>query len=446
MKLTADQKEQLSRPRPFLFLIVLGMFALPWVILLRSGVQARQQQRQMNVEAKHFFAQFSSVERNESAQRFDRLGADLGFNPSDPGDLLFRTNSEAELAYQAVDKSLSRFLAAQTTKIAGPLAALPPELRAYLDTYAESLTAAQSHILESDLPRWNLDLERMQNPGYPFPGFVNVRDVQRLLLLSVIDNSQRGQQPEMLGALEASWRLNQAVLQRPDLVSQILTSGVSEQQAGLLRHVENVPTVWQTRLIQQAQQQSVLAGRQFDVWLQYSISQRSLDVTLYRSDANSAIGDWLASALSYGFSPVYMLQLRAIDTTQTANRALEQLHHLEACSTGQLSAERALAAETTARWNRATALEPSVVAKRWKVAGDRQLTLELTQQVLQAKQRFHQVQRWPEPLPRIASQFCHGEYWVYERGDDNTITMSLSAERRLDSLGPFRYQFPSSYR
>ncbi len=392
----------------------------------------------MDAEANTFFAQIPTYPQNAAAKRFDQLAADLGFIPNDSSSLI-RVRAEAELAYQAIGAPLSDFLQRQTTKIAGPLEALPPPLSAYLNAYRETIAAAQSQILKSEAPQWEMNFEQMFSLNYSFPGFVNVFNVQKLLLLSAIDASQKGQPEEALFALEASWRLNQAIARRPDLVSQMLVSVVSAQQAGILRHLDQVPDLWQARLAQQIQQQSVLAGLQFDAWLQYKISQKSLMLLISHPAGEAGPQEKLSAALSYWFSPAYYLELTAIDTTQTVHRALYKLSTLDVCSTSQPVAEQIVMQEETARWNSAVAVAPAVLARRWQEAGDRALTLELAQKVLQAKQ-LSKVGQWPDQLSDLASEVCPGERWVYKRTDDNTITLSLSAQRKATSVAPLSYR------
>ncbi len=396
----------------------------------------------MDAEANTFFSQFPTYSQNASAKQFDQLAADLGFIPNGSSGLV-RVQPEAELAYRTIEAPLSEFLQRQTAKLSGPLDAPPPPLSAYLDAYREAIAAAQSQILKSEAPRWEMNFEQMFGLNYPFPGFVNVFNVQKLLLLSAIDASQKGQPEQALVTLEASWRLNQAIAHRPDLVSQMLVSVVSAQQAGILRHLEQVPDLWQARLVEQTQQQSVLAGLQFDAWLQYKISQTSLMLLIGHPTGGTGpqekLEKRLFAALSYWFSPAYHLELTAIDTTQTVHRALYQLSTLDVCSTSQPVAEQIVMKEETARWNSAVAVVPVVLARRWQEAGDRALTLELTQKVLQAKQ-LSSVGRWPDQLPDLASEVCPGERWVYKRTDDNTITLSLSAQRDAAPVVPLSYR------
>jgi hypothetical protein len=442
LKLTLKQKEQLKRPRPLLFLLVMAIFGSPWALLFWGGFQARQQQAQMAVRSGDFFNQFSSHPRNAAAKQFDRLSLDLGFSANDASDLRSQVNPEAKLAYEAIEKSLIRYLSTQTTKLGGPLDTLPPKLRTYLSRYGDLLTPLQDHILQSDSLQWEIDFARMSDGNYPFPGFVNVLNVQRLLLLSAIDHSQQQRSGEMLAALEASWQLNQAIAQRPDLVSQILVSVVSEQQAGILRHLENLPepvsALWQRRLAQQIGHQSVLSGLEFDAWLQYQILQKSiLPTAAYVTDEPTAR---LTNALAYWFSPAYYLRLTSIDNTQTVHRALERLSQLDVCSTSQTAIEQMLMQETTARWNRGRPIVPDVIAQRWKTSGDRALNLELTQKVLQAKQLSMQNHQWPSDMPNLASEVCPQAQWVYQRAADNSITLSLSVQLSPAPAVPLQYQ------
>ncbi|MGB3293497.1 MAG: hypothetical protein WBB01_10965 [Phormidesmis sp.] len=444
MKLTPKQKEQLKRPRPFLFLVVIGLLGLPVARLLRTGVLARQQKAQMDVRANAFFAQLPTYPRNASAQQFDQLGADLGFVPNDIDSLTLPVNLSAEKDYQAVEKPLRRFLHAQVNKISGPLEALPPDLEDYLTAHQAGLIAVQSHILEREAPQWEMDFERMFQINYPFPGQINTRNVQNLLLLSVIDYAHKGQQTQALIALEASWQLNQAILRRPDAVSQVSGAIVSVHQAGLLRHLDDVPLVWQIRLSQQAQHQSVLEGYRFEAWLQYEVAQASLVPAIERPEAAGARSQptgRLIALLSYWLSPAYAFRLSSINTAGTMHRALDQLATLNVCATTQLMAEQILVQTAPSQPGQTLVVVPEALSRWWKLAGDRALAIELTQKVLQAKQQLAATGQWPDDLPNLASQTCPGEHWVYEPSDDHkTITFSLSTRLLPAPLVPLRYQ------
>ena len=421
---------------------MVGLLGLPLAVPLRTGILARQQKAQMDVRANAFFAQIPTHPKNTSAQQFDQLGASLGFLPNDIVSLNQPVNASAEKDYRAIEKSLRYFLQTQTNKVSGPLEPLPSHLQNYLTAHQESLTAIQTHILESEAPQWEVDFERMFEVNYPFPGQVNTRNVQNLLLLSVINHTQQGQTALALTALEASWQLNQAVLQHPDAVSQVLGDIVSVYQAGLLRHLANVPTLWQNRLSQQTQHQSVLAGYRFETWLQYEALQTSLvPVRPPVVDRRSPIHVRLKALLSYWFSPTYAFQLSSVNTAGTAHRALDQLAVLDVCATTQLMAERLILQAAPPQPGQTLVLLPEGLAQWWKLAGDRALAVELTQKVLQAKQQVSAAGQWPDNLSDLTSQTCPGEHWVYEVSDDRrAITLSLSTQLRPAPLVSLRYE------
>jgi len=405
----------------------------------------------MAVRADRFFEQLPTYRRNQSAEQFDLLAAGLGFTPNDSRGLNIRLNPEAALAYRNIETSLKQFLRSQAIKTSGPLEAPPPELRAYLKAHADLIEAVQVHLLAQPVPQWDMTLEHMFAPNYPFPGFFNVRNFQEVLLLTALDHNHRGQHAEMVAALEASWQLNQALLQRPDLTAQVSLSAVSELQSGLLRHLDNVPKLWRTRLIEQAQRQSVTGGQQFEAWLQYKVQQQLLMSAVSSQEDRVSWKSALSSRVSYWLSPVYIIQLKALKTTQRTHQALEQLQRLEVCSTTQNAAEQRLGSELTGRQRMVSNAE--VLARRWKIEGDRTLSLELTQQVLHAKAHYGETGQWPQPSTEVRSAACSKEIWswAYEhaptalQGSDDeggVLTLSLSAQPLPTSYHPPLYPGP----
>ncbi|MEM6451964.1 MAG: hypothetical protein AAF703_16825 [Cyanobacteria bacterium P01_D01_bin.105] len=392
----------------------------------------------MAAHSEAFFAEISQYPKNKSAERFDQLGAALGFLPNDAQSLNIEPvtpiNTKAQKRYLALQPALTYLLTEQLGKtgetadgeVLRPIPSIPPHLAAYLASIQPDLIAIQTHLLAQAPPQWEINLERMFNEDYPFPGLTNVLNTQKLLILSAISYSHQNQPSEMLAALEASWRLNQAVAQRPDLVAQIAASITADYQSTLLRHTENLSQAqlsqWQHRFSQQIQQQrSVLDGVRFNVWLQYQSLQQSLSKVTESSNLLAV------------FSPVHQFAIANIDTAQTAHRTIDLLRSTNVCETSESAIEVQLATIQTAEWNDAIAPLPAGLATRWKQESDRTLSLELTQQVLNAKQHYQQHQQWPNHESQTVSQqlrsrACPNEHWVYTLKDDNTLHIRLSAE------------------
>ncbi len=420
-KLTANDaakyKVQLSR---LLLLALIGLLA-PWLVLLYAGVQEQRQQAIADSQATAFFSQFSTVLPNAAAEQIDRISTELGFSPNARYLAPIVISQTAQADFRNIDTNLTLFLQRQTTLISGPLDPLPAELTAYLDTYSSLINKAKRQILQSDSPQWEMMLETMFNPHYPSPGFFNIRYLQKLILLSAVAHHERGQTAQMLLDMEASWRLNQAIAQRPDLVSQLLSSIILMQQASLLRHFESVPAHWQTRLASQSPQQAILTGLQFESWLRYKISQSTW------SRGNTR---WF-SARSY-------FKLKTIEAAETTQAALDWLAKTDICSTPQVAIERELRRIQTDQGEQENAFSSAVMARRWISAGDRALTLELSQHILAAKQLRAKQGTWPTQLLNLDSQVCPGERWVYELTEDK-IAFSLSKQLVTGTVVPLRY-------
>lgn len=447
MKLSKKQKIQLRRPRPLLFSGVVGILGLPWVGLFAISHQVRQQQPKIDRQAIQYFSQLPVHKQNKSALKFDRLATGLGFLTNGGNDPALEINREAAAAFQSIGPSLLAFLHAQTTKPAGPLDALPPDLSHYLDTYGDTIGQLQGHLLSAESPLWEMDMLNFHLDSL-LPGFVNVLNVQKLLLLTAINAQQQGRTADSIASLEASWRLNQAIAQRPDLVSQTLAAIVSAQQAGLLRHFEDVPTYWQTRLSEQNQQRSVMDGVTFEMWLQYLSTRRSWHFPEPVGETAKGTGlldtVWFrkisSASLSSLFSPEAYFQLIFLDTIFNAQKALVQLAELDICSTPPIVAEQLLIDVQTARWHKGAVLSPMVTAKRWKLAGDRALAIELSQQVLQIKQHFDQYGDWPDKLAAPNSLACPEEYWIYQVSEAGTVNITLSKSLLTMPVIPLQFQ------
>ncbi len=452
------QKEQHRRSRFLLLCVIISILGAPWLLLLAGGIRVRYQQTQLDAGSDAFFAQIQSYPQNASAQVFDQLGADLGFSPNAIYRPQLKIDTLSAQAYQSIEKSLNHFLDEQIRLTADPISPLTPDLKDYLSVYQRKISAVEQHLLASNAPRWSVELEQMFDINFGFPGFTNVLNVQKLLLLSAIDSSQTGKTAEVWTALEASWQLNQTLSQRPDLTSKVLVSVVAEKQAALLRHFPNVPPLWQSRLDQQIHSLSIhpsaLDGLRFETWLQYEISKRSLATILNQpvkalsgkrpekplENFSKRLLKGFSAQMSYWFSPVYYSQLVRIEALKAAQRAFNQLDTLNVCSTTRIVAEQIMQAENTS-WHQAIAVDPFITVQRWKLAGDRQLNLELTQKVLQAKQAFQASGQWPTTIPNLNSQACPEQHWVYERTNNNQgMSLSLSPSIIVEPSLPLSYR------
>ncbi len=438
MKFTQKHQERLSRPRPILFCAIVGISCSPWLILLGTDTYLRQQQVQTNLQAEVFFAQVPLHLSNPAAEQVDRIGAQLGLVPNASYAVPILVSNSAAKDFAAIEDSLNKFLLSQSSKISGPLEALPSDLANYVTAYQPIIDALQRYLINSEAPQWEMDSDRMSDPTYPPPGFFNIRSLQKLLLLSAMQSQQKGQTTEVFDTLEASWQLNKTIAERSDLSSQVLVAVISAQRASILRHLDHVPPQWQDRMRSQLSLQPIMKGVTFETWLQYRIRQNAwIPTSLAKADAG--FGEKLRVMFANRFSAQSYFKLVSLNSTQTAHKALQQLAELDVCTTPQVVAEERLAEIETARWNHSSAIEPSVVTKRWQTAGMRSLSLELSLHVLQLKAQFEATGAWPTAIAPLPSEACPDERWIYTTHKDGSISLSFSQKLLSPAAIPLTY-------
>ena len=71
---------------------------------------------------------------------------------------------------------------------------------------------------------------------------------QRILLVYILEKTRLGQTQEVLKTLEASWQLNQTLLQRFELISGLVAIIVAKEQAIVMRKLPELPAEWQDRI------------------------------------------------------------------------------------------------------------------------------------------------------------------------------------------------------
>ncbi|MGD1867238.1 MAG: hypothetical protein ACFB0D_22030 [Phormidesmis sp.] len=443
MKLNPKQREQLKRPRPILFCVIIGLFCSPWLVLFGIDTYLRQQQVQTNLQAKAFFAQVPIHTSNPAAEQIDRLGARLGLNPNVSYLSTIEPDVSAAKDFVAIEQLLNDFLHSQSGKVSGPLDPLPAELERYINLRQPIIDEMQTYLLNNEAPRWVMDSDRMTDPNYPPPGFFNIRSLQKLLLLSAMQAHQQGRVNDVANILEASWQLNKTITERSDLSSQVLVAVISAQRASLLRHFDQVPSHWQARLQQQSQAQPIMKGVVFETWLRYRIQQNAwIPAAVAGPDASG--GEKIRAMLANRFSVQSYFKLASLKNTQAARRALEQLTGLNVCTTPQVVVEKRLfTIETDGRNKGAEDAFAAVIAKRWQTAGMRSLSLELSHHVLQLKAEAQASGSWPIHRVPIASEACPGAEWVYTLHDDGSMSFDFSHILLSPSAIPLRYR--SSY-
>jgi hypothetical protein len=211
--------------------------------------------------------------------------------------------------------------------------------------------------------------------------------------------------------MEASWRLQSAVLSRPELISQLIAIAVARFQAGVLRKIDSPAFGWSERL------RKGLGG-----------------LTGYQAALQNEA--WILSAEDAG-------DRISIEEARAAGRYIESLAQTSVCAWSETdfeAARDAAAAEIESEEVRYVFLEirsgnfPDGLKRARRAAVD----AELTALILDARAERMAVRRprWPANLRTLQTGVCPEAQWTYEVLRNGTAHFALRTRIAADST-PF---------
>ena len=225
-----------------------------------------------------FEAQFPTCETNEQALELERLSAPLGIDlvpkpfAEDPAALPDaaptvddgRTHPtlEASELFQslAVGAFVRHELGVTDEGIGRPSA----QLENFLSDHDGEIATIQSVIRKGSGPQWGVNVS--QGSHGPTLSFLGIIQLQRLLLARALVAARVGNIDEALENVESSWRLNDALAVRPELICQIILLASARLQAGTLRKIDSPAYGWADRLRDRRLYLGFLAALQNEVW------------------------------------------------------------------------------------------------------------------------------------------------------------------------------------
>lgn len=207
-----------------------------------------------------FEAEFPKAGANAAALKLETLAATLGIDLA-PAEASKRSHPTVESKARFVGAGAYIDSQAQGAdeRISPPSAILEEFFTEHLST----LDAVKSLLLSSE-PRWEIDV----TPGArdPMPNFLGQVQLQKLLLSRALLDVRAGQTDEALRTLEASWRLNESLADRPEWISHLIVPAVARLQAAVLRKVDSPAWGWADRLRDKRLFAGYLAAIQNDFW------------------------------------------------------------------------------------------------------------------------------------------------------------------------------------
>ncbi len=296
-------------------------------------------------------------------------------------------------------------------------------------------------------PSWPVILREFPGP----PNFLPNLQLQKVILAAALVREWRGDHREGERLLATSWKLNESLRERPELIAQLLALAIFRMQCIAIRKMAVDPLVWQKRLAEHDYRASVVTAHQVETYRR----MREVKTNIYADPTyiagmralNASYGGGL---IGFGDRPRW----RVLLTTPLRWFDLPAL--LEGSRQLVLAAQNAPIDETldlSAAYERGFSKwfyipEPDVPPQNFATAFtrvDRAVAEEeLTAKILVARAaRAANGGRWPKSIDGFeASRIANGQ-WIYEVSPRGvTIRFSREVPWPKTPLGgsvPLRY-------
>jgi len=353
--------------------------------------------------------QFPKSGMNETARQLEDLTTRLGiFNPM-PNRLYNGQRKNFVGPFDTLDAPT--YVVSQSRKPTEDIDEAPAKLQDYLKAHRADLDALYSLVQRSDMPRWETDIALLSRA--PAPALFYHRQLQGLIALDILETTRKGETAAAQAALEASWKINQSLRERPELLSQMIALAVLDLQAGVLRKLESVPDTWQKRIALAAWQASFWRAMELDA---VAISRDMTDtVTPVRS------GRWVDLLINNPLGRP-LRRLAGIEMLEVSHEVLSLIRNSSFCALSpQIAADRLEASRSN--WTMGTQFGYTSYLRAWSRLMETMTHLELTAKILQVKQArsFARTPDWPKQLEEMKSRLCPEAKWVHEITPDGSI-------------------------
>jgi hypothetical protein len=183
--------------------------------------------------------------KNESAAQLEQVSMPL---------VDFRSAKELATVKKSADidpkiaEAMSNWLTAQMEKPNDDIAALPPDLSAWLAAHAATIDAVTQQLVAHDAPRWPLTHsgDRMNQP---LPNLLAHMRMFRTLSMASLEAETRGDHAKAWDYQHAAWQLIQGLNGRPEMISRLIAVAGVRLSAATLRKLEPPVPAWAGELL-----------------------------------------------------------------------------------------------------------------------------------------------------------------------------------------------------
>lgn len=352
---------------------------------------------------------------NPAAQELAALSARLGISmdrPTVEGTPDDRAQeARARLRQDEVNRliPLVAFLGTEGAKADDETLDAPPaQVAEFLSRHRAEIEAIEAHILKNDSISWASDIQKGLDS--PTPSLLGHRHLTSVLLVHALETARAGNSQAAQRALEASWKLNLVLRERPELVSQLVATAVAGSHNAVLRRVPGTLGDWQERLSSHDWRRSMLRAYQAEAWM---FERLGVQVESFVLDAGGAQSSGFVGRIKRLAKPLtrLWLKLSVADYSDQLRRMAVELRHQDSCAldidkfTGRMEAE-------IPWWNVLSKIAMPSLARSWGSVGRALLDDELTGLVAQARAQVRSATTAAPQTATIPSSVCVGMNWM----------------------------------
>lgn len=355
-------------------------------------------------------AKYAAAETNAEAREAERLARAVGYDLS-PKARGSRRGSGAGFSKKERAAILD-YIAAQLVRPDEAVSAPPPEAAATLEAHRAALTAFEGFLASAPPPRWGCD------PAAPVgensvPNLLGHIQTQRLLVADALAAAARGDSAVAVRALEASWKLNEALFVRPETLSQLVAVAVARSQAAALRKVSASSELWGPRLAAMGRRGPLVDALVLEHGNPIDFIGRARNLERSAGGGGNRFLGWLQEPRVRVWGAGY---------SEDWARAVAELRDAPAFEAPRKDAENPRGFSE---------IMLSIQMPNFRDSFERTdrlaLDAELTGKVLRAKAARAATGAWPSPSPEIAASRFPGLAWNY-RVDGNVMAIALNRE------------------
>lgn len=356
-------------------------------------------------------ARYAAAETNAEARRAEELGKAVGYDltrkPRGPRDANSGGGfSEKERA------AIGDYVTAQLVRPDDSVDAPSTEVAAILEEHRVPLTTFEETLSSGPSPRW-ASHPSASREDVSTPNLLGHMQMQRLLAADALAVAARGDSTAASRALEAAWKLNEALVVRPEIVSHLIAMAAARLQSGVLRKIPASPEVWGPRLAAMGSRAPLVDALVLEQGDPREFVSRIRSSSREADDGEPRFVTWLREPAERIWGAEY---------SESWGREIAKLRDAPAFEPPKAGTE-------SPRGTTEIILAIAIPNLRnsFERADRLALDAELTGKILRMKETRRLRGAWPQPSPEIASSRFPGLSWNYGV-DGRSLTLSLARE------------------